>query len=376
MQKITRLLLACCALLPLVVPAQTTVHTFTHGGILRSYRLYVPSSYVPGTPAPLVFNLHGYGSNAGQQELYSGMSAVADTAGFLLCLPDGINAEWNSGFTFPYNGGIDDVGFISSTLDRIAQDYSIDPARVFSCGMSNGGYMSYRLACDLEARIAAIASVTGSMTPIQTSNCNASRPVPVLEIHGDADATVPYNGASFSHPLDSVLRFWRNVNGCTAPVVLDTLPDLVAEGSYISTQYYGGCQAGTEVYHMKVNGGGHSWPGAFPVPSLGNTNQDVNASVEIWRFFYGYTHPAAQPLAAPEALRPQVQLLPNPSTGLLRITGPAPTGPILLIDLQGREVARFAAATTLDLRATAPGIYLLRFPTDLGWACEKVLLQP
>jgi polyhydroxybutyrate depolymerase len=375
MRQFTRFLLLCCALLPLLVPAQTTVHTFMHGGILRSYRLYVPASYVPGTAAPLVFNLHGYGSNAGQQELYAGMAPVADTAGFLLCYPDGIAAEWNSGFTIPYNGGIDDVGFISTIIDRIAQDYSIDPARVFSCGMSNGGYMSYRLACDLESRIAAIASVTGAMTTIQTTNCNASRPVPVLEIHGDADATVPYYGASYSLSVDSVLGFWRNVNGCTAPVVLDTLPDLVAEGSYISTQYYGGCQAGTEVYHMKVNGGGHSWPGAFPVPSLGNTNQDVNASVEIWRFFYGYSHPAAQPLAAGEGLRPQVQLLPNPSTGRLRLEGPPATGPMVLLDLQGKEIARFAAASTLDLRAQAPGIYLLRFPTDAGWATEKVLLQ-
>lgn len=375
MKQISKLLLLACALLPLLAGAQTSVHTLMHGGIARAYRLYVPASYMPGTPAPLVFNLHGYGSNAGQQELYSGMSAVADTAGFLVCFPEGINAEWNSGWSLPYNGGIDDVGFISTLIDDIAADYSIDPARVFSCGMSNGGYMSYRLACDLESRIAAIASVTGSMTTIQTNYCNASRQVPIMEVHGTADATVAYNGAGFSLGIDSVLRFWRGINGCSAPVVLDTFPDLVNEGSYVSSQYYGGCQAGTEVYHLKVNGGGHTWPGAFPVASLGNTNQDINASVLIWRFFYSYTHPSAQPLGRVDAPSLRTTIAPNPSTGPVRIAGLDAVSTMTLLDLHGREVARFLPSNTLDLSAQAPGIYFLRFPTAEGWATEKVVLQ-
>lgn len=363
------------ALAALAMAQTTTVYSLTHGGLTRSYRLHVPASYVPGTPAPLVFSLHGYTSNAGQQELYTGLDAVADTAGFLICYPDGVNAQWNSGFTLPYNSGVDDVGFISTLIDEIALTHSVDPARVFSCGMSNGGYMSYRLACDLESRIAAIASVTGSMTAIQTTFCNSSRPVPILEIHGDADSTVPYNGANFTHSIDSVLNFWRNLNGCSNPIVYDTLPDIANEGSYVTTQYQGNCQAGTEVYHMKINGGGHTWPGAFPVPGLGNTNQDISASIEIWRFFYGYQHPSAQPLAIGEpSLRPRLILFPNPSDGLVQLQGPAAEGPMLLCDVQGHEVARFAPSTTLDLRSHGPGLYLLRFPTAQGWACEKVLL--
>ena len=170
---------------------QTMVYSMQHGGVTRSYRLYVPPSYTGTVPVPLVFNLHGYTSNATQQEFYSGMNAVADTAGFIVCYPDGINNAWNSGFTPPYHSGVDDVGFISALIDLLGTAYNVNLARVYACGMSNGGYMSFRLACDLDERIAAVASVTGSMSTLQASNCTAARAVPVCQIHGDDDQTVP-----------------------------------------------------------------------------------------------------------------------------------------------------------------------------------------
>lgn len=275
---------------PLATFAQTSTGNLQYGGLTRDYRVHVPPSYNASTPAALVFNLHGYTSNALQQEFYSGMNAVADTAGFIVCYPNGVNNAWNSAFTPPYNGGVDDVGFISVLIDELASQYNIDLARVYSCGMSNGGFMSFRLACDLENRIAAIGSVTGTMSVTQFANCNASRPVPVLQIHGDLDPTVAYYGNGLSEPVDSVLSYWRQVNGCVNPVVHDTLPDLVAEGSTVTTQHWGGCQAGTEVLHYKVANGGHTWPGAFPIPT-GITNQDIDASVEIWKFFLRHTHP-------------------------------------------------------------------------------------
>lgn len=294
-------------LAPLLVLSQTTTGSFVYQGLTRDYRVYVPPTYSPANPAPLVFNLHGYTSNALQQEFYSGMNAVADTAGFIVCYPNGVSNAWNSGFSPPYNGGVDDVGFLSALIDMLGAQYNIDPYRVYSCGMSNGGFMSFRLACDLEDRIAAVGSVTGTMTGLQFANCSASRPVPVMQVHGTLDQTVAYFGNALSEPVDSVLAYWRNVNGCTAPAVLDTLPDLVQEGSTVTTQYWGGCQGGTEVLHYKVASGGHTWPGAFPIPS-GITNQDINASVELWEFFLRHSHPNPVLVGLEEEMKENVQV--------------------------------------------------------------------
>lgn len=293
--------------------AQTTVHSFSHGGLTRSYRLHIPTNYTGNTPVPLVFNLHGYTSNAQQQELYSEMNAVSDTAGFIVCYPDGVNNAWNSGFTFPYYGGIDDVGFISRLIDEIAGQYNVNLARVYSCGMSNGGFMSFRLACDLESRIAAIASVTGSMSPLQTANCNLSRPVPVMQVHGTADATVPYVGAAGMEPVDTVMAFWRTQNGCPGAPTVTTLPDLVFEGSTITTYHNTGCTDSTEVLHYKVGFGGHSWPGAVPIPNLGLTNQDIECSVEIWKFFNRFSHPAPLAVSNAEPNHGEARIYPNPA---------------------------------------------------------------
>ncbi len=362
------------------VQAQTSVHSFSFGGTTRSYRLYLPSNYTGANPVPLVFNLHGYTSNALQQEFYSGMNAVADTAGFIICYPDGLNNSWNSAFQPPYYGGVDDVGFISVLIDSIMAAYNIAPTRVYSCGMSNGGFMSYRLACDLESRIAAIASVTGSMSATQVNNCQASRPMPILEIHGTNDQTVPYTTTSLSIGIDSLLRFWRNQNGCTAPVVLDTLPDVVQETSTVTTQWYAGCTDNVEVAHYKVHNGGHTWPGApFAIPNL-VTNMDISASIEIWKFFYRFSHPNPVLTAVAHdmpALAPVVA--PQPSRGEIRIAQLQAGASLALIDATGKEMGKWIAAgsaMTIDADEFAAGIYFMRVQqSEKNYSLKVLLVQ-
>lgn len=360
--------------------AQSTVHTFMFGGQFRSYRLYVPPTYNGNNAVPLVFNLHGYTSNAFQQEVYSNMNAVADTAGFIVCYPDGINNSWNSGFQLPYNGGIpDDVGFISILIDSISTNYNINPSRVYSCGMSNGGFMSYRLACDLEDRIAAVASVTGSMTTIQLNNCQSTRAVPVLEIHGTNDVTVPYGPNSLAIGIDSLLGFWRSGNNCIDAPILDTLPDLVQEGSTVTTQLYGGCQGNTEVLHYKIQNGGHTWPGSgIQIQGL-NTNQDIKASVEIWKFFYRFEHPA--PIATQnEAPRAEkgVEIGPNPSEGKLLVKGIESTTKIRVINELGKVVKTARSNSEvkmLDLQNLPNGIYIIETNTDGKIQSKRFVIQ-
>jgi polyhydroxybutyrate depolymerase len=343
--------------------AQTTVESLLHGGVQRSYRLHLPPNYTGATAVPLVFNLHGYTSNALQQEFYSGMNAIADTAGFILVFPDGLNNSWNSGFQPPYYGGTDDVSFLSVLIDSLQASYNIDPARVYSCGMSNGGFMSYRLACDLEDRIAAIASVTGSMTTLQLNNCQCTRPVPVFEIHGTADATVPYLTSGLSMGIDSVMGYWSAQNNCTAPIQYDTLPNVsIIDLSTVTTQTHGGCDANSEVLLYKIENGGHTWPGAvFQIPGA-VTNQDINASLEIWKFFSRFVHPnpvltgRRQPTAASVPV-----VAPQPSHDWIHIMHLPLGSAISAFDMQGRRLGHWPSSETeLDIDAST-------WPAGMYW---------
>jgi len=164
-------LVICC------VDAQQTINaSINHDNLERSYIIYIPESYTGDDPVPVVLNFHGYTSNAQDQMGYGDFRTVADQENFLVVHPQG-TIDPSSGQTF-WNAqwfldGVDDIGFVSALIDSLAGEYNIDLSRVYSTGMSNGGFLSHTLACELSDKIAAIASVTGSMTIIQTSlTCN------------------------------------------------------------------------------------------------------------------------------------------------------------------------------------------------------------
>lgn len=294
--------------------SQTFMAGFTYDGLPRDYRLYVPEGYDGLEPWPLVLNLHGYTSNALQQQLYTEMDMVADTGHFLVCYPNGVGNSWNVGF-----GGLntDDVGFINALLDTLMAHYLIDPERVYSCGMSNGGFMSYKLACELTERFAAVASVTGSMVPDEAALCMPVGPAPVLEIHGTADLVVPYNGLFNSLSIPDLLTFWTGKNGCTVdPFVIPVPNTNLLDGSTAELVQYNDCEGEAEVWHYKVYNGGHTWPGASIIAGI--TNQDFHASAAIWEFFL--RHPGTGPSAVGEEKeKNEVFAFPNPFSGMLNV---------------------------------------------------------
>jgi polyhydroxybutyrate depolymerase len=266
-----------------------------------------------------VLVLHGFTQTAQGIMGYSGFNAIADEAGFLAVYPNGINTSWNVGLA---GAGANDVGFISALIDTLAAAYAIDNERIYACGMSNGGFMSYRLACELSDRIAAIASVTGSMTTATFNACQPQRPVPVLEIHGTNDLIVPYSGSNGVLPIPTVLSWWVLHNNCDPTPVVNPLPDLVNEGSTVEQWRYGPGSAGSVVEHLRVVGGGHTWPGAN-FSGVGNTNRDINASSEIWRFFNGFRLSGSiTNLEIPPHNAADLLLYPNPSLGEVRIRWP------------------------------------------------------
>lgn len=275
-----------------------------HDGLEREYIIHVPNSYDPATPMPLVFNFHGLGSDGAQQRIYSGMNAIANAEGFIVVYPYGVMGNLGAGCTRFWNTGfledqeptvceIDDVGFTVAMIDSISEQYNIDQTRVYACGMSMGGYMSHHLACSLEGRIAAIASVTGVLYGSSADNCQNERPIPVLQIHGTNDLTVPYYGITgnpFNPAVEDVVDFWADKNCCNNEPIMEEMPDIDTEDGCTATRFtYTDCGSDNEVIFYRINGGTHTWPGSIISFAGDFTNQDIDASQLIWEFFEQYT---------------------------------------------------------------------------------------
>ncbi len=358
MKKRILLIAACCFAMGAAF-AQTTTGSIEHDGIVRNYRLHLPPNLPAGSHPPLVFNLHGYGSNAQQQELYSGMNAVADTAGFIVCYPDGIGNAWNIGVA----GGstADDVGLIAALIDKFHDENGIDLERVYSCGMSNGGFFSYRLACEMGDRIAAIASVTGSMTTALLNDCDPIRPMPVMQIHGDADPVVDYNGATGIAAIPDVFSFWAGHNGCVSPGFNGTIPDIAPNDQCTASfEAYYACNDLAGVILITVQNGGHTWPGPFPTVVFGATCQDFNASVEIWKFFS--SHKLDLPSVTGEAASQSavLQAFPNPFDNELHLQLRSNQIAFARVfDAMGRQVWAGVPGDGIDATNWPAGVYLL-----------------
>lgn len=347
---------------------------FVFEGQNRTYITYVPAGYSPAQPVPLVFVLHGFTQTAQAIMGYSGFNAVADTAGFIVVYANGINNGWNTNSGFPGGSTANDVGFISALIDTMAAQYSIDPLRVYTCGFSAGGFMSHRLACELHQRIAAAGSVAGTMSSGAFNLCNPGRPVSFMQIHGTADAIVSYNGGLGNQSVDAVMGLWAQRDSCAQPAGVTLLPDLVSEGSTVERYVWSACAADTRVELLKVLNGGHTWPGAVVASGLGNTNRDISASVELWRFFSGFTLPVAVSAAAPGLDNPALLVYPNPASNDIRISTQGPDRQVQsarLYDFGGRLVQTFefnipASSCHLLLPAGLAGLYVLEVRLSAG----------
>jgi polyhydroxybutyrate depolymerase len=322
----------------------------------------VPASYNATKPAPLILNLHGYTSNNLQQEFYGDFRPIADTAGFLLVHPNGTldnsgNRYWNVGF-FP--SPINDVGFLLALIDSLSATYNINQNRIYSTGMSNGGFMSYKLACETN-RFAAIASVTGSITTSNFALCAPTKPTPVMEIHGTADNTVPYLGTATFLPIDSVVNYWVKFNHCDAMPTMTNVPNInTTDGATAEHYVYANGDNGVTVEHYKVIGGAHTWPGA--AITIDVTCKDFSASKEIWRFFNQYSLTSEVENAFEKDL--SFSLSPNPANEQISLNFPNEVdAKIEMRDMQGRilkQVNFRGQFQQLNVGDLAQGMYFIR----------------
>ena len=260
---------------------QTINDSILINGIYRQFIIYVPSIYKSSHPTPLIFNFHARNSNAFKQMRYGDFRKISDTANFIILHPQGLKD--NSGVTHWSLGHskIDDIGFLISLYSHMVSNYNINLDRVYSTGMSNGGYMSYYLACNMSDKIAAIASVTGAMGSFMQLNCRPIHPTPILEIHGTDDVIVPFNN------IINGINYWRDYNNCNLIADTTYIPNFNLEDlSTVEHIVYsnGNNNVSTELF--KIINGEHTWPGAKRLKGV--TNYDINASIEIWKFFSRY----------------------------------------------------------------------------------------
>ncbi len=261
--------------------------TLISSGERRAYLLYVPESYNSQSPTPLVISIHGYAEWPGHQAQISRWNDLAEEYGFIVVYPSGTGfpLRWRTyGDPGSATDPAPDIAFFTDLIDLLEQKYNIDPNRIYANGLSNGGGMSFVLACQLSQRIAAVGMVSGAYL-YPWESCNPARPVPAVVFHGTSDEIVPYEGGSstaFHLPFPAIPE-WVDIlaerNGCSgAPAVL------TSSGEVNGIQYIG-CAA--DVVFYTVTGGGHAWPGGEPLPEwiAGRTTQDIDATRVMWDFF-------------------------------------------------------------------------------------------
>jgi len=275
-------------------PAGLERGSIVHDGLHRSYLLFVPPE--AEAPLPLVLGLHRFTGSGSEMARTSRFHEIAAEEGFVVAYPDGRGRRWNT----ELDGSPDDLGFLLALVDALADSYPIDRSRVYVTGASNGGFMTWLLACQAGEHFAAIAPVMATFPESIAENC-ADRPMPVCIIHGTDDPIVPYDSPELSGgpgstrsvlTIPDAIAFWVARNGANPEAVETPLPNLDPSDGTTTTLLRHVNPGGAEVVHYRVEGGGHTWPGGteiWPRFLVGNQSQDFNASRVIWDFFSQYT---------------------------------------------------------------------------------------
>jgi polyhydroxybutyrate depolymerase len=268
------------------LPAAAESLTINVGGVLRSAEVHSPPS--GREPRPLVIVLHGLGQSVAGLRRDLGLDALAMGENFSVIYPQGIEKRWNYGRQInrpmPLVDGVevDDVACFRTLIARFASTRDIDPKRVYLLGASNGALMAYRVACDMDGELAAVAAFISGMTEFQQV------------LAGTGDTYQAYAGASGKFgqlvSVPDTFDFFHRRHRCTE-VRSEDLPDLdPQDGTTVTVLRAVGCQQGAALVFYRVNGGGHQLPTLAPVdttphPQFGRTNRDIDSAREAWSFF-------------------------------------------------------------------------------------------
>ncbi len=273
----------------------STIRTIVSSGKQREYLLYVPKSYDPSRPTSLLISLHPAMSWPSSQMNITRWNDVADEYGFLVAYPAGTGAGPKTWFMEGRQtpSRMPDVLFISALIDTMEASYNIDPQRIYSDGLSNGGGMAFVLSCTLSDRIAAVGMVAAARS-LDWRWCADHRPVPAIAFHGTADRLAPYNGGPTPVGPDvfpavpSFTATWAERNRCGPRPVQST------EAADVIRLEYTDCAEDAAVVLYTLRDGGHQWPGGKPLPAflVGPYTRSIDATRLMWDFFQKHPLPA------------------------------------------------------------------------------------
>jgi polyhydroxybutyrate depolymerase len=268
----------------------------------RHYLMVVPPES-RGRKLPAVLALHGALMDGRSMQQIFGLDAIANQEGFVAVYPDGLGRRWNDGRRVPWHRpaeSVDDAGFLVSLARRIVDDGFADPKRIYLVGVSNGGIMAFRMACEAPGVFAAFAAIIANMSVGLAKSCQPGRGVPMLIMNSTKDPMIPWGGGPMGFAgrygrvvsTEDSVEFWRRNNGCDGNGQRKALPDRdQKDGSTVTAQQYNHCRSGAPVVLITIEGGGHIPPGAtfgsrvLIESILGKANRDISAADISWKFF-------------------------------------------------------------------------------------------
>ncbi|NLD95337.1 MAG: T9SS type A sorting domain-containing protein [Fibrobacter sp.] len=312
--------------------------TMNIAGVNRTYIVHAPSGL---NNPPLVFNIHGYNMDAQSEQSYTQMDKVADREKFIVVYPSAINKSWDL-------SGANDFNFILAIIDTVDKQYKIDKSRIYSCGFSQGGFMTFQLACRYSEIFAAIAPTSGNLS----GNCTLKRPMSMRLTFGTNEG---FSGGTAAF-MQNVTKWIKLCNCPETPVVTSPYPSTNSR-SLVTRLYYGPCDGGTEVIADSVRTGGHEWPM--------NTNDRINNSEETWAFLKKFS--------LKDGVAVNNQLIPSTakvisatySAGIIHLQGIEEQTPVQIVDTKGRLVANsIVNQSQISLKDMAQGIFFLRLRND------------
>lgn len=284
----------------------TEQRTLQVGAVQRSYRLHVAKGLDAARPAPLLLVFHGGGGTPEQIERESRFSELADREGFVVAYPAGQRRGWNDGrgseAIAAQRDGNDDIGFVAALIDELSASLRIDPKRIYATGISNGAMFSHRVALELSPRISAIATVAGGLPQPLLARFDPQAPVSALIVHGTLDPLVPYGGGEVKVlarargnvvGAEETARQWATRDGCGVTPLVQPVADR-ADGCTVTRLVYPNCGHATSVVLLRLDGGGHTWPGGsqyLPERLVGKVCRHVDGTALIWDFLQRHSKP-------------------------------------------------------------------------------------
>lgn len=306
--------------------------TMQVAGVTRNYIVHAPSGI---NNPPLVLNIHGYNMDAASEQSYTQMDKVADREKFIVVYPNAINKSWDL-------SGVNDYNFIMAIIDTIDKKYHIDRSRIYSCGFSQGGFMTFQLACRYSEIFAAIAPTSGNLT----GNCTIKRPMSMRLTFGTNEG---FSGGTAAF-MENVTKWIDKCNCPKTPVVTRPYPS-TNPNSLVTRLYYGPCDQGTEVIADSIRTGGHEWPM--------NTNDRINNSEETWAFLKKFSLKTTSVDKKPLYLV-TANISASYSSGVVQLQGIKDKCPVRVVDIKGRLVtSTLVTQNQFTFKDGASGIYVL-----------------